>query len=252
VKTLVKKDDAPAGEAAPGTAVSTLPEWARSTAPAIPDQPLGGPSSNFVGQLQENTGKKAALQAAGVQVGEFYLSADSAYFPLRPLRFMLLEATAYRTAMDAAGTVTKASRDFSDKSSGDEHIEALVIVDAGDRLIPAKASFRKAQWLVGKAAIDGLQMAMDPAFPSKGDAYKVAAQFPAPFGRVVVTASVQRRVSKTSGKPYFACDGTVTPSSVTDLQKLVSSMKDDAFIAAGDAAKKAYVARCEQLDKLCK
>jgi hypothetical protein len=234
----------------PSTAVA-IPAWAQ-TSPAIPEQSLKGPSAPFIGQLQENTGKRQQLQAAGVQVGDFYIDDGGAVTPLRPLRFWLLQATPFRSRMDAAGNVIQASRDFHDKAAGDEHIVTLIVVDAGGRLVPCKADFRKAAWQVANDALNGVKRATSPEFPKESDAARVAAQFPAPFGRVTITASVGSKVSRTSGKKYYPASAVATPTTVTDLKRLSEALQDPEFAKRHDDALRAYQYRVEQIGKACK
>jgi hypothetical protein len=249
VRTLTPSVSKSQDEAAP-TAALAIPSWA-STAPAIPEDSFRAPGGPYVGQLQPNTGKRPALVAAGCADGDFYLDEGGTVTPLKQFRFWLLQAAAFRTVQSATGDVVSASRDMSDKSKGDEHIVTLIVVDAGGRLVPAKADFRRAQWQAASAAIEGVRQATSVEFPKMSDAARVAAQFPAPFGRVTTTVSVQKKVSRTSGKSYFVCSGTTAPTSVTDMQRLADALKSDAFITSAEAAQKSYAARVEMLTKKC-
>jgi hypothetical protein len=227
-----------------------VPAWA-SAPLAVPDEPLKGPRAAFVGVLQGDTGKRQALQAAGCADGDFYVDDGGAITPLKPLKFWLLQAQPFRTKMAASGDIVAASLDFHDKSAGDEHVVTLVIVDTGKALVPAKADFRRSQWQVGNDAINGVRRAASPDFPNESDAAKVAAQFPAPFGRIVITASTQRKIGRQSGKPYYEATGVATPASVTDLQRLADAMQDPDFLARVSEAEGSYKYRVEQIRSKC-
>lgn len=227
-----------------------LPSWAQA-APALPELPGGG-SAVYVGQLQPNTGKRQTLLASGVADGEFYLDNAGQVIPLKNFRFWLVKAAAFKTEMNASGEIVAATRDLDARAKGlEEHAVALVLVDTPAGVIPAKVDFRKAQAPAFKAAADGVKMASDPAFPKISDAARVAAQFPIPWGRVVTAVTVERKISKTSGKPYFRADGSVTPSTVTDMEKLLKALQDDGFAALVDAAEKSYDFRVKQIEKVC-
>lgn len=232
----------------PGTLA--LPSWATQIAP-LPEMPESGAKYNFVGQLQENTGKKATLAACGVQLGQYYLDSQGQITPLSPLRYWLIQASAFRTDMNASGQIIAATTDMNDKKLA-EHVVALIVVDVDGVPMPAKADFRKTSWRAGSTGIEAVRFASDPDFPSRSDAHKVAAQCPVPFGRVLTTVHVQRQISRTSGKPYFASSGTFAPATVSEITSLMEAFGDDGFKQLLEEAKTGYESRVEMIRKLCK
>lgn len=250
VRTLVNPTVVkPQPEAAPqqSTAVATLPSWAMTapTVPAMPTQSAG----IYVGQLQPATGKRAALLQAGCADGDYYIDISGQLVPLKPLKFWLIKAELFYTRMDATGSIVQAARE---KAAGlDEHVVCLIVVDVNGVPTPAKTDFRKASWSVAQAAVNGLQAAAEPDFPQHSDAHKVAAAFPVPFGRVLTTVSVEKRISKMSGKPYFASLGQTAPPSISQLTALGEAFKDAGFIELLEKAKAGFDGRVNQIAKLC-
>lgn len=243
---------APAQRTSPsGHALATLPAWAQPVAP-LP-KINSGPAAVYVGQLQPNTGKRQSLLAVGVKDGEYYLDNMGEVTPLEVFRFFLLDARAFKTEMNAAGEIVYATRDMeARRPMTEEHAVALILVDTPHGWVPAKCDFRKAQAPAYVAASNGVEFAQEIGFSDASDAHRVAAQFPVPFGRVLTTVNIERRVSKSSGKPYFLSAGTVAPTSVSDMESLAAFLTDPDSEGKVKAARDSFEFRVKAIEKLCK
>lgn len=243
----LQKPDAPKGVA--GLA---LPDWAQPTGLDVPAELPGQTAVTYIGQLQDRSGCKAQALASGCQLGDFYLSDKGGVTPLRPFRFFLLTAAAFQSEMSATGDVVFATRDLTARRANThEHYVTVVLADVNGTWFPAKADFRKAQQQVAAAAIGAVRAAADPDFPKQSDAHKIASVFPQPFGRVVTTVSIEKRVSKSSGQPYYACSGSVAPATLSEIESLAEAFKDPGFLELLDDAKKNFDDRVKMLASKC-
>lgn len=254
-KVTHENEAEPRDPADANTAIAKLPSWAVATAP-VPtlDGGAGGPAL-YIGQLQDRTGAKAQLLAAGVEMGGFYLHNQGENVPLKPFKFWLVKAALYQTQMNASGNVTSATKDMSAAlNDHHEHAVAVVLVQTPNGIVPAKCDFRKAQAPAYRAAAEALADVCNPSsgWPTRSDAHKVAAAFPVPFGRVVNTVNVVRKVGKGSGLPYFAAFGSAAPATVTELEQLAEALQSSDFEAAFQLADEAFKSRCEYIEKAIK
>lgn len=253
VRTLAPSTNGAAPAAAKPQTALALPSWAMATVPQEVPELNGSAGGCYVAQLQPQTGRRPTLIQAGCKDGDYYLdTGDGTIVPLNPFRFAIMTASVFKTRMSPAGEIIAATRNMGYNKDLDEHCVAIILVLTGeDEVTPAKAEFRRAQQGAAAAALDALKFASEPDFPSKSDAHKVAAQFPAPFGRMVTTVQVSKRVSKTSGKPYFASEGLSQPATVTQMQAILTACNSPEFTEKLDAVKAAYDKRVEQIAKLC-
>lgn len=240
--------------------IANAPAWLATTAgdPLDADDNLKGvgeSNSVYVGQLQENTGAKAQILAAGGKVGDFYLNDRGSITPLgdRPTLFFIYPGfiKGYMTQMDEAGKIVAA---VPDPKAGlpkpwAEHFVTVVLVKVGGELVPAKGDFRKAAQKVAANALAGIRAAASPDFAGKSDAHRVAAQFEQPWGRVVADVVTGRRVGG-NGKAYFAAESAVRPTTIAEQQLLRSLLGDADFNAKFDVARKSFEDRVAIIEKV--
>lgn len=246
-------DAKPKGELAP------LPSWAMAV-PTVPNDMPAGMQTTYIGQLNPSTGKRASLISQGVKDGDYYIDDGAAVLPLRPLKFFLMAAEVFRTAMNTVGDITAATRDVDAKEVGgikvDEHAVCHVVAIVNGSYIPAKVDFRKAQFDAARQAVDGAKLAATPDFPSKGEAFKIAAQFPFPFGRMTTAVvGILEKIAKTGpgvGKKYYATDAQCSPASLSDMEALGKALQDESFRKQLDSTRAAYEYRVAQIAKLVK
>jgi hypothetical protein len=229
-----------------------LPSWA-SQAPALPEVNSGGGSA-YVGQVQENSKNRATCKAAGVELGEFYLSGAPCNSgnptALKPFKFWLLDAAAFKTEMDAAGDILRATRDMEQKEKGlEEHVIAIVLVEVGGAIYAAKCDFRKAQCPAYVTAVKAVSNASHPDFAHSSDAARVAAQFPAPWGRVVTVCNPERRNSRRNGKQYYAAVATARPATVSELEALAAYLQAPETHAEVERARDSFKSRVAHIEK---
>lgn len=230
-----------------------LPSWA-SQAPALPEVNSGGGSA-YIAQLQDRSKNLQTCKAAGVAVGEFYLSGASSVnngnpTPLKPFKFWLLDAAAFKTEMDAAGNIVRATRDMEQKEKGlEEHVIALLLVETDTGIVAAKCDFRKAQCPGYVTAAKAVSNAAHPDFAHQSDAAKLAAQFPAPWGRVVTTVSPERRISRGNGQPYYAANGTARPVTLSEMEALAAFVQKPEAQSEIDRARDSFKSRVAHIEK---
>lgn len=226
-----------------------------SQAPAIPAGLAELPenaSGPYVAIATARSGKWNELKAAGLAEGDFYLRREGDIVKLMPLRMFVIRADLFKTKMDSLGNIVQASRDMTAEGL-DEHVTMLLIVFMPDgTLVPCTSDMRRTAAPGAITALRGLEAATDPAFASTSPAHAVAAAFPLPAGRVVMEFHTSRRVSRTSGNPYYTTSAHVAAAKAEEMKQLSEFLKDEASVAALTAANTAFEARVENLSKVCK
>lgn len=238
-------------------ALATLPNapaWL-TAAPQMDPVSAGGSNVTYVGQAHTRSGGWMQQQAAKCSEGDWFVSLKGRITPLKPLKFFLLDARAFGTKMAGNGDIVEAAplNESGKAPSGlEEHVVGLVIVETPSGLVPAKVDARKAQTPVFAKMIGAVSVAGTPDFLELGDAHKIAAKFPAPFGRVVGTAVVTPRTGRTNGFRYYHSDAEIAPSGVHEMKSLADAFQDAEFLALLDEAKKAFDERVAKIEKLVK
>lgn len=275
VRNLVTDNPKPNGSTPPETAATPAPKGGDGAALAVPtcfgglptlpsndglavaNDLSAGASGPYVARASDRSPNWPSLSAAGVGNGDLYLGAEGLYLRTMPLTYWLVASTVFKTLMDDLGNFQHATTDLNaEKSPGglklDEHVLALIVVDLGDRLVPAKCDFRGTLSGAVSPTLKAVQQAGDPKWAALSDAHKVAAAFPVPWGRVVATATTQPRTSRASGRKYYAGAAVCRPATIAQMQRLQAATQDAAFTALLEQAKQGYAERFETIRAMCK
>lgn len=220
---------------------------------ALPD-PEGGGSGPYVAFASSRSPSWPSLQAAGIAEGDPYVAADGQYHEAAPLRFFLVSAApTYYTKRNTAGNLVAAKREqvyVGDKPQYEEHYLTLVIVDLGDRMVPAKAEFIGTKSGAVVPALRAVKQAATPEWAGLSATHKLTAAFSVPFGRVSCIATTAPRTSKSSGNRYFAGVGSAGPATLDQMQRLNAAFADPTFQALAGAAKESFLDRRALLERL--
>lgn len=238
-----------------------LDVFAGDFTPAMPAdevmEQIGTQYGAYVGYAHSANKNYAELQQLGIKEGDFYLAENGQITRQMPLLFWLVSAEVFATTMSIKGEITFATRDLNlctgpgETPKIEEHIVGLLIVDTGEKLVPAKGDFRGVKAGALTNAIAGVKFAAKPEFALRSTAHKIAAQFTKPWGRVFTRATTSFRVSKSTGKPYHPATGVMKPADVDQLTRLQQALTDDGFMAAADLAKIAFADKVQELNELC-
>lgn len=150
--------------------------------------------------------------------------------PLEPFDFFMTPYyKQYHAEIDAQGDYTKCHPISGGQPKGArECVDALVIVVAGDRFVPARMRLKSGKCRLMIGAYEALS-AMSTADKKYAPLAKLGL---APYNFLHFTASYTKEVAKASKKAYYV--GISTPElTTTDTAKaLAAAMKDQEFIAA--------------------
>lgn len=191
------------------------------------------------------------VSAAGVKEGQAYAARQGEIIPLESLKFWLLRADSFQTAMKSDGSFAFATRDLELPDPGtfggaklSAHYIGLMIIELpGNRFIPIKGDFRTTKTGALAGPINAVKVAATPEWANQGDAYRIAAQFPQPFGRVFHTVTTQFYVAKSNGNSSYPAKCTTAPTTVTQMQTLNRLFQDQEFLSQLMEANTNYVAR---------
>lgn len=234
-----------------------VPAWlAQSSMPEISDREFGG----FVGFASTFSEKWIEQSQAGLKDGQIYLYHNKQYIPLDKIEFFILHGVSYQTLMvGKAGTFKFATKDMSlsvdempkeGMNVSQQHYVMLVLVNVNGNLIPIKGDFRGTKSGGMESAIRAVEAAATPEWAQLSDRHRVACQFPQPYGRVYVTGTTSRQVSKTTGNPYYRLDCSPQPANLAQLQLLIEAFGDEEFRAALEEAKVNFDSRVKFLDEI--
>lgn len=212
----------------------------------LPDAGFGP----YLGLASKRATKWPQLQAAGIQDGQFYVGFPNHYAVCHPLRFWMVQGDLFRTSMDSKGTIVKATADPTDETM-DEHVVALIVVIMPNgTLAPCKAEFRRTSSDPGVTGLKAIREAATPEWAQRPE-NQVAASFAYPFGRVLMTATTQPKVSKANGNPYNLATATVAPATMPEMQALAQAVTSEEWMVGMAEALEGYENRRETFVKLC-
>lgn len=220
----------------------------------LAERPVGA----YVAAAHPRANNWPTLQSAGIAEGDWYFDGCGELRKCMPLKYWLFAVTAFGSNLDPTGNVLNATEKpelianpAQLKAAGlQEHFVSVILVNLGDKILPAKCDFRGTKADGAKVPVAELRKASDPNWPSSSDAAKVAAQFPHPFGRVYFTANTVKGVVKggtNKGLPYHAARVTGLPTPVGDMEKLLSAMQEVGFTDLMNQAWANYENRCQQI-----
>lgn len=235
-----------------------VPAWLQkdNSMPETSDREFGG----FVGFASTFSQKWPEMSNAGLRDGQIYIYQEKSYIPLEKLEFFLLMGESYQTLMvGQSGNFKFATKDMSlsvdempreGQNVSQQHYIMLMIVNVNGSLIPIKGDFRGTKSGGMESAIRAVEAAATPEWASLSDKHRVACQYPKAFGRVYITGSTSRQVSKTSGNAYHRLDCSPNPSNIAQLQMLVDAFSNEDFLAKLEEAKVNFDSRVKFLDEL--
>lgn len=162
-----------------------------------------------------------------------YTADDEGYYAAENL--YLLRADLYFTEMDDQGNLIAVSREEVGKCF--EDFQAIVLVDLGDELIPARASFRRTRAAAARAMVRSLKKA-DPTGtnPLAWAAFK---------GRL----RVHRKTRTNGGKgTYPVVDVDIFPTGEPEKKLIESAFSEPAFVTSLKQVRDAYESRLKFLE----
>lgn len=249
---------APTTQPPPQTALSPAAQTALASpidgVPKLSERPIGA----YVGSASMKSQNWPTISAAGIAEGDFYLDSNGQITKLMPFKYWLFTVTAFCTRMDNVGNIVTATEDpavIADQQKQrqlnvQEHYVTVTLVDLDNSIVPAKTDFRHTKSGAVATPVGMLRQANDPAWVKLGDAYRVAAQFPHPFGRVYCTANTTPRTVRggpNAGLKYFAATAVAVPTPLSDMERLAAAMTQPMFTDQLNQVVSTYNARIQQI-----
>lgn len=177
---------------------------------------------------------------------------DDAPIRLDPFRFILAHAKAHYSEIDGEGKIvrTSFSRDEAAKDKTlQEHVEAMILVIIGEKLVPARCTFKGTKVKAGWIAISALEIAKEGDKWSKiSPDHKASLVVPDPRVRYSTTVTMSfGNVSRSSGHKYTVASGFAKPTTAPDWQLLATFLPREDFRAAADAVFAAWKDRLAEI-----
>lgn len=247
----------------------------RATLPQL----ISGELNGYVGFADVQSKNWPQMQAAGLEPGDPFMFKDGAYTILKPLKFFLVMGDTLRTTMEGQdGTFTFVTRDLETplkdiaasveiegltgkvleaalnmrKSilKAEPHYVCLILVEVGETLVPIKADFRGTKTGAAESAVRAVEFAGTSEWLKQGEAHKVTAAYPHPFGRVWNVVTTMPKTGRTSGNNFFVARCQSKPATVTQMQLLIDHLAEEQFLEDFAEAERNYQGRLEFLDKV--
>jgi hypothetical protein len=192
----------------------------------------------------------AALKASIPDVNEMdaVLSLPEPEEPvvLRPFRCFLLAAKQFWGEFNESGELLSASMEKDE--SFVETIETVLLVQVGQRLIPARCTFRRGMCPAIHTLTRAVKLASSPEWGEKSPEHAATLSIGSSNLRFVATIRSHKRTSKTSGRAYNFAEASIKPTSAADGQMLSRCNEEHAalVVAVGESFQR-RVAEVEQL-----
>lgn len=242
--------------ALPG-AFGGLPMATRPDDLTIPESDQG----IYVGFAHPQSPSWASQSAAGCRSGDIFLGFNRQLFPKMPLNFWLMHCEAFKSVILKSGQIVYATSDLTKAvvppgaqapptARLETHMLGVVLVEHDGTFVPAKFDARgtKEGCLVGP--LNALKEAMQPDWPRKSEAHKIAAAATFPWLRVKHTATTHPRTAKGTGNEYHLGVAASQPSTLTEMQKIAEVFSDPKFNRNAELAMKAFQQRVGELRAL--
>lgn len=221
-----------------------------SSITALPVQEVQA-TTPFIGFASNRSPSWASQQSAGLGDGDMYLQSANGLTPLHECKFWLLDVFYCFTRINDASEILEAKGQLTEAEVKadiyQEHYVCPIFVDTGDEILPAKLELRGARAAAVKKIINEVQQSADPAWATKSDETRIAAAFPAPWGRQTAWLRGARRQARSSGRMYLQTTAAVRPTTLTDLEKLAAATNDSAFNATLAEVRSAINERIEEM-----
>jgi hypothetical protein len=189
-----------------------------------------------------------------VQEGTPYLvHADNQLELIDPLKFHLIGFRQCWTLRDDQYQLEDVK--FSDQGRHSEFKEeflAHLIIQVGERLIPAVSSFRGTKAGAVRASADALRKAGSTDWAQMSPAHAASAQFRLPLGRFVTTVTLEARTSRDKGRSYLLAIGHVRPTKLEELDKLTQALGDPDFVTQLQSTTDVFKSRVEDLESIAR
>ena len=174
---------------------------------------------------------------------------------LNPFKFYLIAAWQHFSVVTTTGEIVKSTLNpvhvkRNPGSQWNEHIETVLVVDAGKELglIPARCTFKTTKCRAAFKAIQTNQQAQDPSLWEKlSPEHKESLVATEAWARFVTTVTLKRMTSKSSGLAYTAADAFCTPTTLADWKRLGHFFQDEKNKAMCDAVMEQHGKRVKQI-----
>lgn len=218
-------------------------------------------TTGYVGFAHPQSKNWVHMQQAGLEEGQPFVNHNNAYIPLDTVQFFLCMGASFQTMMAGKqGEFIFVTTDMDMRMDQviykgnacklDPHYTCLLLVNLNGSLLPIKGDFRGTKSGGIENAIRAIEAAATPDWLKLSDQHKATAAFPQPFGRVWNEISTKRQISKSNGNPYHTAGCTCTPATVTQMQLLVTHLKDAEFQDSLAEAHTNYKARIDFLHNI--
>lgn len=218
-------------------ASETLPVPVTSQLPALPAAPecAVSPYSSggvpFIRFASHKSPKWAELSAAlpGLHEGDPILCFPEPDDPVKlaPMKFFLWSARGYFAELsESDGEILDASWvEDSLRPALKEAVDSVILVFVGDRIIPARCTWRTTKCPAVKLAVKARDRAASPEWGKTGPDYAASLAIDQPFARFTTTVSVVERTGG-KGRKYQLANGKISPASVGDYAVLKAMFAD--------------------------
>lgn len=205
----------------------------------------------FIGFASKRSPSWSAQESAGLGDGDMYLQSSNGMVPLQECKFWMVDAFYCFTKINDNNEILEAKNQLTEAEvkadSHQEHYVCPIIVDTGDELIPAKLEMRGARASAVKQVMNAIQTAASSEFAKTSDAARIAAAFPAPWGRQTAWLRGSRRQARSTGRFYVQTTAAIRPTTLSDMEAIAKATMDSAFTSVLAEVRSAINERIEEM-----
>lgn len=235
------------------TAVATKAETMPSTEVGVDTSKVGGVPYVVFTSTKSPRYPELALMIPGLKEPDVVLIQPAPMPPIRlsPFRAFLVAAREYWATIQEDGEVTRVVRTRPDPwdASLKQVIEAAVIVHNGEKLVPARATFKTYKCSGAALAAKALKLASSPEWAGFSDAHAATLQLPAPYMRFTATFRMVAGTAKT-GRKYYRADASIIPTTVAEAKLLKAAQDSPEWLSQAKAVSDSLARRIMQMEEI--
>lgn len=239
---------------------SLIPDWMQQEYQL---ETVDRPQGDWLGFCEGQGKHIVPLAQMGVGQGEPFAFIKQQYVKIKtPVRYFLLDSAVYRSHMLPSGNFDYVTRDIQTsprelcqgKNFQSHHLYnhyvCLLLLIHENALWPLRADFRGPKEHAGAQAVRALEAAKTPEWLKTSSAHMLTATMPIPSGRVVNHMTLQKDVSKSTGKNLYRVHCSPNPATLEEMTLFLNSLSQPEYQERLEEAKRYFEGRLDFMDKL--
>jgi hypothetical protein len=211
----------------------------------------GTPFATFISAKSPRFPELAAA-IPGLKEPQVVLIRPQPQRPIRldPFKVHLITARQFWVESEEDHSLIRVQYNRPEKYSAElkETIEAVVLAYAGNKVFPARVTFKTTKCVGAAVAAKTLKLAASASWADEGPEYAATLQLPMPWARFTATFTCTQQTARFSGRKYWLSNATITPTSESDAATVAAAFKDEEVQATYNAVLASFNRRVAELD----